>query len=319
MTKLIKYTFAILFFISINQNRAKACDACGCALGGFNFGIIPQNEAHFIGMRYSSAYFYADMMHAGELEFSNDLYQRIDFMGRIALKDRFQLNFVLPYMYNQMNGSHEKEQLSGLGDPMAMLNYKIVDQKGNPMESWLHNLWIGGGIKSPLANFEYAQSEHLINPNFQLGSGSWDYLALANYTSMRNKWGINLEAVYKFNTTNSQDYRFGNQYNTQASGFFMTKAGNTQLIPIVGLYHEYGAQHTFEGFFQGNSGGSLTMAQIGLQMQSGSWMLHGNFQNPLAQNFNSDAHVNIEAKGRFSLTLVKFIGKKSDKSIFAFE
>ncbi|MCC5936154.1 MAG: hypothetical protein JJU34_02620 [Lunatimonas sp.] len=298
------------------QNSAFACDACGCALGGFNFGIIPQNEAHFVGLKYSRAHFYADMMHGGELEFSNDLYQRMDFMGRIALKERLQINAILPYMYNRMNGSHEKEQLSGLGDPMAMLNYKLIDQKGNPMDAWLHNLWIGGGIKAPLAHFEYAQSAQLINPNFQLGSGSWDYLALANYTSMKNRWGINLEAVYKVNTANSQNYRFGNQYNTQASVFYMTKKGNTQLIPVAGLYHEHGGQHTFEGFLQGNSGGRLTMAQIGLQVQTGTWMLHGNFQNPLVQDFNSDAHVTIEAKGRFSLTLVKFIGKKSGNNVF---
>ncbi|WP_209332705.1 hypothetical protein [Lunatimonas salinarum] len=319
MTKLFNYFIVFLGLFGLIQHNASACDACGCALGGFNFGIIPQNEAHFVGLKYSRANFYADMMHGGNLEYSNDLYQRMDFMGRIALKERLQLNIVLPYMHNQMDGSHEKAQLSGLGDPMAILNYKIIDQKGNPMEAWLHNLWIGGGIKSPLANFEYSQTEQLINPNFQLGSGSWDYLASANYTSMRNRWGINLEAVYKVNAANPQNYRFGNQYNMQASAFYMSRAGNTQFIPIGGIYHEYGGQHTFEGFYQSNSGGKLTMAQIGLQVQSGTWMLHGNYQSPLSQHFNSDLHVNIESKGRLSFTLVKFIGNKSNNSIFEFK
>jgi hypothetical protein len=319
MTNYIKSILLLFLLLSRLVQTVEACDACGCALGGFNFGIIPQNEAHFIGMKYSTAHFYADMMHGGNLEYSHDLYQRIDVMGRIALKDRLQLNVVLPYMYNTMNGSHEKEQLKGLGDPMLMLNLKVIDQSGNPMEKWLHNLWLGGGIKAPLAPFEYSKAGDLINPNFQLGSGSFDYLAMVNYTSMRNRFGLNVEAVYKINTLNSQQYRFGNQYNAQANGFYTTKLGNLRVLPLVGVYHEYGGQHTHEGFFQANSGGQSTMAQVGIQGQFGSWMVHSNFQKPIQQAFNSDSHVTIEARNRFSVTFIRFIGTRSEKSVFSFQ
>lgn len=316
MTKFLKI-FLLTIALFSAPKYSHACDACGCALGGFNFGIIPQNEAHFIGVRYAIAKFYADMRHGSDLEFSNDTYQRLDIMGRFALRDRLQLNIVLPYMYNSMNGSHESEQLSGLGDPMLMLNYKLLDQKGNPMEKWLHNLWVGGGIKVPLAPFEFSQAEDLINPNFQLGSGSWDFLAMINYTSMFKRFGINVEAVYKYNTVNTQDYRFGNQYNAQANLFYKTMIGDTQLFTIVGFYHEYGGQHTHEGFFQANSGGRMTMTQLGLQSQFRSMMLHVNYQVPISQKFNSDAHVNIQAQNRFSLTVVKFIGRKKENNVFS--
>ncbi|WP_009036039.1 hypothetical protein [Indibacter alkaliphilus] len=318
MTKTIKIALVLLAF-GMYHTQARACDACGCALGGFNFGVIPQNEAHFVGVRYAIAQFYANSRHGGVLEYSNDTYQRADFMARIALNEKLQLNLVLPYMYNTMNGSHESEQLSGLSDPMLMLNYKLLDQKGNPMEKWLHNLWVGAGLKAPLAEFQFSRTENLINPNFQLGSGSWDYLAMLNYTSMSNRFGLNLEAVYKFNTFNSQDYRFGNQYNAQANVFYKTFIGGTQLFPLIGVYHEFGGQHTHEGFLQANSGGRLSMAQVGAQAQFKTWMLHTNYQVPISQDFNSDTHVTIQAQNRFSLTVVKFIGKRKEQNVFSFQ
>ncbi|MCH7402201.1 hypothetical protein ACFOUP_18660 [Belliella kenyensis] len=306
-------------FLLISSIETYACEACGCALGGFNFGIIPQNEAHFIGIKYSQARFYAEMMHAGQFEYSNDQYQRLDIMGRIAIRERLQLNIVLPYLYNDMVGSHEKETLRGLGDPMMMLNYKVLDQKGNPMEAWLHNLWVGGGIKAPLADFEFSQTTQLINPNFQLGSGSWDFITMGNYTTMKNRWGLNIEGVYKINTANAIDYRFGNQYNLQGSIFYKPKAEKVLPIPMLGLYHESAGTHTFEGFYQVNSGGSATFAQAGVQVQFSKMMLHANYQLPISQSFNSDDHVHIESKGRFSVNMIAFIGKSNKKNVFSFD
>lgn len=318
MTRCYKLFAILLISLFHLPQQASACDACGCALGGFNFGIIPQNEAHFVGVKYSQAHFYAEMWHAGQREYSNDRYQRLDIMGRVALRERLQLNVVLPYMYNQMKGSHESETLRGLGDPMLMVNYKVLDQKGNPMESWLHNLWLGGGAKAPLANFEFSQTTQLINPNFQLGSGSWDYLTMANYTTMKNRWGLNVEGVYKINTANSIDYRFGNQYNVQGSVFYKPKAEKILPIPMLGVYHEKAGMHTFEGFYQVNSGGSATFGQAGVQVQFSNMMLHANYQLPINQSFNSDDHVHIESKGRFSVTMIAFIGKVDKKSVFRF-
>ncbi|EIM78745.1 hypothetical protein A3SI_01706 [Nitritalea halalkaliphila LW7] len=315
MTKVItSFLLFILFWLPLTG--AKACDACGCALGGFNFGTIPQNDSHFVGIRYAIAQFYAEQRHGREISHSYDRYQRVDLMARIALSDRWQLNMVLPYMYNTMEGSHESEQLSGLADPMLMLNYKLLDQKGNPMERWLHNLWFGGGVKAPLAEFRFSRTEELVNPNFQLGSGSWDYVFLLNYTAMRKHFGLHVEAVYKYNTLNSQAYRFGNQYNMQTNLFYKSALGQWQLFPSAGLYHEFGGQHSHEGFLQGNSGGRLTMAQAGVQVQRGNWMMHANGQLPVAQHFFSDAQVEIQAKTRFAFTFVRFIGKKADKSVF---
>jgi hypothetical protein len=77
--------------------------------------------------------------------------------------------------------------------------------------------------------------------------------------------------------------------------------------------------HTFEGFYQVNSGGHATFGQAGIQLQFSKMMLHANYQLPVSQSFNSDDHVHIESKGRFSVTMIAFIGEKSNSGIFEFQ
>lgn len=296
--------------------EGNACDACGGSLGGFKFGIIPQGNTHFAGIKYSNANFYAEMQHGtSEKEYSFDRYQRWDVMLRASITDKWQINFVLPYLYNQMNGSHEKESLSGLGDPFILLNRKIVETESSFERSFQHTLWFGLGLKAPLASFDYDLSGQLINPNFQLGSGSWDYLASINYTVSKRKIGVNLEGIYKFNTANTQDYRFGNQFSAQSHLFYSESIGIMDVIPFTGLQFEYGGMHTFQGFYEMNTGGNAQFANAGLQLKWKNILINSLYQRPLLQHFNSDQHVTIEAKGRYSIALILLIDKKGSLSL----
>lgn len=317
IAKILIYSTQILLISFLVSNKVQACDACGCSLGGFNIGIIPQTENHFAGMKFSRSRFFAEMNHANQSpEYSHDNYYRWDFMGRFALSERLQLNLILPYLYNDMNGSHEATRLNGLGDPLALINYKLISQKATADDQWVHNLWMGTGLKAPLGKFEYSQTSQLVNPNFQLGTGSWDYLFTGNYMVSRNRIGMNMESIYKINSINSQEYRFGNQFNAQANLFYNISTEKIQVIPYTGGYLERGAIHTFEGFQEVNSGGIAVFANAGLQVQGKSLLLNLTYQHPMSQNYNSDKHVTIKAHERFSFTLLAFINKGSAKDVF---
>lgn len=308
---ILVYCFALLVF---STSHTQACEVCGCSLGGFNFGIIPQTENHFFGMKFSRSRFYAEMNHANhEAEYSNDTYFRLDFMGRIAVTDRLQVNVILPYLSNNMEGSLEQSKVVGLGDPIALMNYKLVSQKATAENQWLHNFWAGIGIKAPVGNFNYSQTEQLINPNFQLGTGSWDYLFTGNYIISRNRWGMNMESTYKLNSINSQRYRFGNQFNAHTNLFYTIPNLKFQVIPYGGGYLERGGMHTFEGFQEVNSGGTAFFANTGVQVEGKHILFNVAYQQPLSQQFNSDENVTIRAHGRFSITLLAFIIKDSGK------
>jgi hypothetical protein len=305
--------FLLFGFMAIPK-KGIACDACGCSLGGFYFGLIPQTNQHFVGARYGYSRFYAEMNHGTGMENSFDTYQRWDFMGRFAISNKWQVNVVLPYVYNTMKGSHESETMNGISDPLAILNYKALDQKMTG--SITHSLWLGEGLKFPLASYDHSSFDNMINPNFQLGSGSLDYLFNANYVISRRQIGVNLESVFKLNTSNSEGYRFGNQWNGLVSLFYNKNIKQVSLLPYVGTYLEISQMHTAEGIYQFNTDGKAAFAQLGTQAQFKKLLLNVNYQIPFSQHFNSDAHVQITAKNRLNLTLLYFIQKKSKSEPF---
>ena len=53
MSRIIIVFSVLLMTATVSQ----ACDACGCKLSGFSFGILPQYTSHFVGLRYTHAAF----------------------------------------------------------------------------------------------------------------------------------------------------------------------------------------------------------------------------------------------------------------------
>lgn len=297
-------------FISVfSMTETKACDACGCSLGGYSLGFIPQQNSSFVGLRYSRAHFYAEMLHGSNHEFSEDTYQRVELIWRHVWKNRWQVNVMLPYLYNRMDGNqHDLIKLSGFGDPVFMLNYKVIDQM-LVEKNFRQNLWIGAGVKAPLGKFDAVDRAELINPNFQLGSGSWDALLHLNYIAQVKSFGVNIEATGKINTPNSMDYQFGNQGSVTTNLFHTQLVKGHSIAPYLGTYFEYGEFHRFEGFKEVNTGGRASFANVGLQWQKDRCLFNAQYQLPIWQDFNSDRDVNIESKGRLAFTFIALIGK----------
>ena len=240
--------------------ESMACDVCGCKLGGLYFGILPQFNTHFIGLRYSHATFKASMNYNSEYledEFSTDTYQRIDLMGRVSITEKLQINFLVPYMRNNMDGSHQKVTSDGLGDPMVLVYFNPFNTGNEIVKDWKHALLVGGGVKLPVGEYEKEDNGEIINRNFQLGSGSLDYVLSANYTLRYQDWGINLESSYKINTANSRDYEFGNQANISGYLFNYLQTPQVSFLPYGGVFVETAGKHMDGKIEQVNTGGTL--------------------------------------------------------------
>lgn len=307
------YLFLILF--SGSCLVAQACDVCGCRLGGLSYGILPQHFQHLVGVKYSYAHFYAEMDHDSEYfgdEYSDDTYQRIDLMGRVSLLPRLQLNVQLPYLINEMDGSHQKVSSQGIGDPVVMA-YFTPFNTGKETTDWKHSLLVGGGVKLPLGDDQKQDGGEIINRNFQLGSGSLDWLLSGNYTVSYLDWGLNLEASYKMNGTNKEDYRFGNQFNTSGYLFRYFEAVAIGYLPFAGLYYESSERHQERQVSQVNTGGTALFATMGAQLYWKQFSLSVDYQLPLAQSFNSDNISTIETKTRFSVGLLFSISAGADE------
>src|SRR5690606_27918783 len=98
-----------------------------------------------------------------------------------------------------------------------------------------HNLMAGGGIKLATGNYQNSSEGELLNPNLQLGSGSYDFLANIIYTIRYNKIGINTDVTYKYNTENKNHFKFGNKIGASARLFTILKIKECAIMPNAGL------------------------------------------------------------------------------------
>ncbi|MEM6298106.1 MAG: hypothetical protein AAF740_05385 [Bacteroidota bacterium] len=309
--------FILLVFLLASYANASACDVCGCQLGGFAFGLMPQQKGHFFGLRYSRADFSASMRHNSiyfEDEFSEDSYQRVELVGRFTISPKFQMAVQLPYAFNEMDGSHQSIRLSGIGDPIVLAYYTLTSTDPMAFKAWKHTLLVGGGLKLPFGAYRAEDNTEIINRNFQLGSGSLDYLLSMNYTLRHKRFGFNLESAYKINTQNNLDYRFGNQVNGSATLFYQIWTPEVSVLPMLGLYGEQANQHTEDDIEQINTGGHAFFGTLGLQAFHKSWTLTAMYQKPIQQSFNAEAIATIEAEERFTVGLMYSFNFKKKKS-----
>lgn len=297
--------YKLLILATMVSFSTAACDICGCQLGAYTFGILSQNPTHFVGLRYSQAHFNAHIENdVLDDEYSDDTYRMVELMGRYVISSKWYVTTSLPYGINDMKGNLQEVKVQGVGDPVFLGYYNVFNSTSDNFRQWYHSMLIGAGLKFPLGEYDAEDQDEIINRNFQLGSGSLDYLFSGIYTLKYRSWGLNLEASYKLNTKNKLDYRIGNQLNAQAKLYYALIQPDFSLLPYVGAVMEKSEQHTDEGFVQVNTGGRAYMAQAGLQAYVGQIMLMANYNWVIDQKFNTDSRSTITSKDRFQLGLV---------------
>ena len=282
-----------------------ACDVCGCALGGNYYGLLPLNNKNFVGLRWSQAKFYAHMNHHSEYlpeEYSFDTYHKAELWGRFNLTDRLQVFAFVPYNYNRMEGNLQETRTSGLGDITLIANYRLLETTDDS-EPFKHLLMLGGGVKLPTGKNDHMDGGVPINPNFQLGSGSIDFLMSAVYTLRYEKIGLNIETGYKINTRNDDAYRFGNQFNLASHFFYSKSVGAVSFLPNAGLYYESAARHRDRRSIVTNTGGTALFASGGMETYVANFSIGVNYKYPLQQQYNSDDIADIESKDRWTITV----------------
>lgn len=300
----MKKYFFIALFIVLFATGARACDVCGCSLGGNYFGILPLYNKNFAGLRWSQAKFHSYIAPTQNLaaQQSNDTYSKLEFWGRYYLTKRIQLFAFIPYVYNDMNGTDQVVSAQGLGDINVMANYVILNT-GEERSSFKHTLIAGGGIKLPTGKFNLEDKGKIINRNFQMGTGSVDFNINAVYTIRYKKAGINLETGYKINTRNSHDYLFGNQYRASGQLFLWHKVGPVSLLPHAGINYEQAARHKDGDILQFNTGGTAWLGAGGMDIYIRKFTVGINYQKPVSQQYNSDDTADITGKARWTASL----------------
>jgi len=296
-----KILFIFLFLVALGYN-IRACDVCGCSLGGGYYGILPQFSKSFVGLRWSQAKFYAYMNHQSEYlqeERSNDTYNKVELWGRFYVGERLQIFAFVPYSYNTMRGTEQNVTTSGLADITLIANYLLINTGEDSTKMFRHTLSAGAGVKLPTGKSNMMDKGALVNPNFQMGTGSTDFLVSAIYTVRYMKVGSNFEAGYKINTANADEYRFGNQFHASYQFFYWQNLKPFTFLPNAGLYYEQADHHKDGAAIQTNTGGSALLLSAGLETYISQFTIGFNYKHPLNQHYNSDSIADIQSKDRF--------------------
>lgn len=291
----------LLLILFANISTTNACDICGCGVGNYYLGIMPQFQSNFIGVRYRAYNYDSHLGHSHEGLFSSkEYFQSTEFWARYYPSRRLQVLAFVPYHFNRQETDGKNLYLSGLGDISLLASYQLIMPKADTINKQLrHNLWVGAGIKTNTGkyNFDENDAAQVANPNFQLGTGSWDFLLNLTYTLRYQKFGLNVDANYKINTANAQKYRFGNRLSGTVAAFFVQKVTeNFALMPNVGIYAESSAVNLKNTFEVENTGGNLVALSVGMETYFFQKLSLGvNYQMPFAQNL---ANNQIQAHNR---------------------
>ncbi len=218
------------------------CDACGCSASGGSMGFASMLNSNFVGIRYfNQNYKSTDGLYSNSLWYTEN-FNTTQFWARIPVKENFQLSVLIPYHSHNRVITTGSQAISGLGDITLLAMYRLY-QTHKDSTLLVHTLQMGGGLKMPTGTFNEANSGS-VNPSFQLGTGSWDYLLATEYIVRRKQLGLNTMLNYVIKTENQKNYRFGNQLNYAATFFYLYEKDVFSFAPQIGLAGEtYGSNY----------------------------------------------------------------------------
>ena len=275
----------ISLFVLVVAYTSNACDICGCGVGNFNPYMFPHLAQKFISVGYNYRYYRSNAHDdLGNEMVNKEYYQSFSLAGQFTIARRIELMGVLPFQSNTQRGPEGNKSLNKLGDAIFLANYRLVDHISS--DKFRQTVVAGGGIKLPTGNYQYEEGseEEVDNPNFQAGTGSTDFLLNGSYSLRYKKIAVSTGITYKMNTSNKEDYRFGNRLLTIVQFKYVKDVGNISIIPNVGTVIEEMNQDKESGVVVDHTGGHNVQATFGLDVNNRKIAAGIFYNKPVAQN-----------------------------------
>lgn len=274
------------------------CDACGCSASGGSMGFSSMLNSNFIGIRYfNQQYKTTDGLYSNS-PWYRESYNTTQLWARIPVSKNVQVSALVPYHHNSRQTGIGDQSISGLGDVTVLAMYRLF-QTHRDSTFLVHTLQMGGGVKLPTGKYN-TNNNGSINPSFQLGTGSWDYLLATEYVVRRKQFGLNAMLNYVIKTENRKWYRFGNQFNYAGTFFWLYQKESYSFAPQLGLAGEiYASNHQYTKLVRDTSG-DVVFGKIGFELGRNSWSFGANAMLPISQNLTGGK---VEAQSRWSVNL----------------
>lgn len=279
--KVNSFTFQKMLFSSTMMDDD--CDACGCSAAGGSMGFSSMLNNNFVGVRY---FYQSYTSRDGVFDNSpwiDENFHTTQIWARIPIGSKIQLTALVPYQDHTREYSTGPENISGLGDITVMATYTVLESVKDSV-SLYNRLQLGGGVKLPTGTFDSTSNTGSVNQGFQVGTGSVDYLLLAEHQLSWDKWGLNSMLNYNIKTENKKDYQFGNQFNYGSTLFYMLKSDRMTYVPQLGIAGEVYKTNWQRGQKLPNTAGDIFFSKIGIEIGRDKFSFGANIMLPINQN-----------------------------------
>lgn len=274
------------------------CDACGCSANGGSMGFSSMLNNNFIGIRYVNQSYSTKSGIFNNSPWIDENFNTTQIWARIPISNKIQITTLLPYHSNNRKLITEKESIQGLGDVTLIAMYSFYETKSDST-ALVNKIQFGCGIKAPIGKYN-STNNGTLNPSFQLGTGSWDFLLVSEYVIKKKQFGINTSLSYTFKQENQQHYQFGDQFNYGSTLFYLLDLNKIKFVPQAGIAGEiYQSNLQFQQKIA-DTKGDVVFGKLGFEIGKNKFSLGANLLMPINQNL---AGGNIEAKYRFSLNV----------------
>ncbi|MFV1449042.1 transporter [Maribacter sp. HS] len=280
------------------------CDTCGCGGNGGSMGFGTGLNNNFVGLRYIGQKYRSRDGIFDNSPWINENFNTVQAWGKFPVGKRVLINALLPYHFHNRTFTDNTEQtITGIGDATVLAYYNVLRQTPDSIISIKpeHALQIGGGLKLPTGSFDAANIEGSVNPSFQLGTGSWDYILAANYGISHRNWGLSTLVNYTIKTENSKKYQFGNQWNVALNTYKTYYVSpSVSLTPQIGVGGEFFEENFEFSLAVPDTGGNVYFGRLAVELNYNRYALGFSSMLPISQNLNEGK---VEVKNRVSLYL----------------
>lgn len=292
MKKTFKRIFLLLFIVF--PGLAYSCDICGCGVGSYYLGIMPEFNKRFVGLRYQHKTLETHLGPTGNRTpiSADETYQSMELWGAWNLGKKWRVMAIVPYNFNKREvaaGSLSGTK-NGIGDIVLMGYYKVFDKQNSTKNNKLfsHSLWAGVGIKTPTGVYDDGERSSVAQDapnNFQLGTASTDFMLNIAYDARIMDIGLNTNISYKMNTENKYEYRYGNKFTANVLAYYKFNIKNKlRIAPNAGIIYETQPKDViYNKFDVAQSGGYSTAGITGVEFTAGKISFGGNYQFILSQ------------------------------------
>lgn len=227
----------------------------------------------------------------------------------------------LPYISNERqieNSLNDVVKKSGIGDMIIGGKHYLYNSALFRQQSSLKQyLLFGVGLKLPSGSYkDFDDQTSEIEPVFQPGSGTMDFLLTGDYQLQYNHLILQVAANYRINQKNNYTYRFGNQLGVEAEVMYEWALNSTVgIVPNMAIQYTDTKSNELNGnILNGNpvasrplgTGGQLLWGSVGMALKVNLIQLQFDYFLPFSENFIGEQ---LEYNSRWEMGLRWDFGK----------